>query len=137
MSSIFIPASNLDANGGNVTVSENGLEIECDVQQLSDGYHTFDELYLHRHMLYLAFLKYHSDHQGGWKSRLHHDGSGYDGWFQVGTELNGKQISYHLPDRLWDKAWWLKEYDRAPVEWDGHTSNDVLTRLGEWLGDAG
>lgn len=104
-----------------------------DYGNITDGYHTFNELYEHRHLLYLAFLKYHRDHQGGWKARLHQDGSAYDGWFLVGTELNGKQISYHLPDRLWDKAWWLPEYDRAPVEFDGHTSDDVLQRLSEWL----
>jgi hypothetical protein len=101
--------------------------------KISDGYHTFDELYEHRYYLYLAFLHYHSDHWGAWKARKHHDGTGWDGWFLVGTNVDGRQISYHLPSRLWDEAWWLTEYDRAPVEFDGHSSRDVIDRLARWI----
>lgn len=110
------------------------------IGDLSDGYHTFSELYEHRHMLYLAMLRYQKDVEGldycpSWKARKHHDGGAYEGWFLVGTTIDGQQISYHLPNRLWDKAWWLKEYDRAPVEWDGHTSDDVLQRLSDWVSE--
>jgi hypothetical protein len=91
------------------------------------------ELEEHAFLLFLAFLKYHSDHAGGWRAKAHHDGTRYESWFLVGTEVNGRQIGYHLPNYLWDKAWWLEEYDRAPVEWDGHTSQDVIQRLEAWL----
>lgn len=112
-------------------VSEAGVQsfVPCIPGKTSDGYHTFDELYEHRCLLYLAFLWYHADHCGGWRSWLHHNGTSFDGWFVCGCEINGQQVTYHLPARLWDSAWWLREYDHAPVEWDGHTSNDVLDRL--------
>lgn len=121
-------------------VPKHGRVIETEryvcygeVGKISDGYHTFDELYEHRCYLYLAFLRYHSDHWSAWKARKHHDGTNWDGWFLVGANVDGRQISYHLPDRLWDEAWWLTEYDRAPVEFDGHTSRDVIDRLARWI----
>ena len=70
-----------------------------------------------------AFIKLY----GGWKSKLHHDGTSYDGWFISGTEINGKQISYHLPLRLWDDFPAI-EKELAP-EWDGHTPEDVVNIL--------
>ena len=101
--------------------------------ETSDGYHTFDELYHHRCVLYLAFLKLHADRQSGWRSHQHSDGTTFDGWFIVGTEIAGQQVSYHLPSNLWDLSWFLTEYPQAPVKWDGHTSDDVLRRLTDWL----
>ncbi len=104
------------------------IKINCSLSEVSDEYHTFAELYEHRNLLYLSFL--HAMHgYKAWKSCLHHDGSSYDGWFIVGTEIAGKQISYHLPSGLWKYTSFITEYERAPVEWDGHTSNDVLDRL--------
>lgn len=68
-----------------------------------------------------------------WVSRKHSDGSEIDGWFIAGITLPTGQVSYHLPDRLWDKARLhaIEECDVAP--WDGHTANDVWVRLGELL----
>lgn len=98
--------------------------------EISDGYHTFDELYEHRHSLMLALMRclpYCS-----WFSRCHNDGSSFDGWFICGIDLpqsNGT-VTYHLPERLWTSAvsTGAKKLDRAP-QWDGHTANDVITRL--------
>jgi hypothetical protein len=107
---------------------------EVDIGECSDGYHTFNELYEHRNLLYLAFL--HRGWGNHWKSRKHFDGSAMDGWFIVGTEIpkmdetqSLTQISYHLPDRLWGLCGFLETHDKAPYEWDGHTSEDVLMRL--------
>ncbi len=107
--------------------------------RVSDGYHTFDELYEHRHMLYLLLAMCMNGYKA-WASEYHHDGSSYDNWFIMGlTPINGitsfKPITYHLPDRLLylvkgnPKVEWL---ERAP-EWDGHTSNDVINRLHEYI----
>jgi hypothetical protein len=102
--------------------------IEENKGNVSDGYHTFDELYEHRHVLFGALIKIY----GGWKSKHHSDGTSYDGWFIAGTEINNKQISYHLPMRLWDKFPGI-EKEKAP-EWDGHTPEDVVNRLKEFYG---
>lgn len=108
-----------------------------------DGYHTFDELYEHRFALFEALTKSFlawGNSIGGrrveperdwsvWRSRLHNDGSMYDGWFIVGVGKEpDEQITYHIPDRLWDSFDHCETLERAP-EWDGHTPDDVLKRL--------
>jgi hypothetical protein len=92
---------------------------------ISDGYHTFDELYEHRHALYAAFAS--ADPDRAWKSLKHDDGTMFDGWFIAGMSLPAGNISYHLPMRLWDTVTGL-ELSAAP-KWDGHTPNDVVSRL--------
>lgn len=85
----------------------------------SDGYHTFNELYEHRHALFALLAD--------WKSRLHSDGTMFDGWFIAGKDTPYGQITYHIPDRLWE-LYAVAELDKAP-QWDGHTSSDVIERL--------
>lgn len=93
---------------------------------LSDGYHTFAELYEHRHALFAALCR--STREYSWKSRLHSDGSSYHGWFIAGiNEEKGEQITYHVPLKHW-KAFDVEELDKAP-DFDGHTAKDVLRRL--------
>jgi hypothetical protein len=99
---------------------------ESALGDVSDGYHSFNELYAHRHALFLALCRATGM---GWKSRLHPDGSGIPGWFLAGLTLPvGGDISYHLPDNAWDTADFLVTVPRAP-SWDGHTSEDVVERL--------
>jgi hypothetical protein len=99
-----------------------------DTSQISDGYHTFAELYEHRHALFLALLRYHAQSNEVWKSRLHSDGSSFDGWFIVGSHFDGKQVTYHLPESIWNRCTWIEELERSPL-WDGHTSSDVVNRI--------
>jgi len=64
-----------------------------------------------------------------WRSKAHHDGSAWEGWFIIGIGKDtGSQISYHLPLSRWEETSFAETLDRAP-EWDGHTSDDVLQRL--------
>ena len=96
----------------------------------SDGYHTFSELYEHRFALFLALMK--ALPQLSWVSLKHATGEKcYDGeWFIAGITLPTGNISYHLPIRLYDVgvSTGAKELE-AGMEWDGHTSNDVINRL--------
>ena len=100
----------------------------------SDGYHTFDELYEHRIVLYLALCRQLVD-QGvkqlrPWRSLLHSDDTKYESWFILGIGKEpGEQITYHLPLRYWGDAFFAETLDRAP-EFDGHTPADVLERIG-------
>lgn len=113
-------------------MSELRIYLPCksgvvETGEVSDGYHSFNELYRHRNLLFCAFLRHHD----GWKSRKHSDGSAWEGWFIAGANLKGVQITYHLPVELWDLCP-AAAYDRAP-DWDNHTSNDVCDRIEEWL----
>lgn len=105
-----------------------------------DGYHTFNELYDHRIALFIALCNlmtrtetnYTQPNKGlsCWKSKLHSDGTNWEGWFIAGINTeSGKQLSYHLPIDKWEE---LESYerDRAP-KWDGHTPEDVIKRLSE------
>lgn len=101
---------------------------------ISDGYHTFNELYRYR-MLYNAafFNELAKGDIKVCKSHRHYDGEECfgGGWFIVMAELPTGQISNHYENRYWelfdiprlDKAW----------EWDGHTSEEALTRLENYL----
>lgn len=94
--------------------------------ETSDGYHTFNELYHHRAVLFSVVC---NDRPGlAWKSKLHHDGTMYDGMFIVGIETPDGQATYHYDvDPCWD-MFKVKELDAAP-EWDGHTSAQAIDRI--------
>lgn len=92
----------------------------------SDGYHTFNELYHHRAVLFSVIVKAFPDQ--AWKSRKHHDGSMYDGMFIVGIETPNGQASYHYDiNPYWD-MFQCKELEYAP-EWDGHTPAQAIARI--------
>ena len=94
----------------------------------SDGYHTFNELYHHRAVLFSVIVKAFPDQ--AWKSRKHHDGSMYDGMFIVGIETPNGQASYHYDiNPYWD-MFQCKELEYAP-EWDGHTPAQAIARIGK------
>lgn len=105
----------------------------------SDGYHTFDELYDHRVTLWIALCKISmmvetddgESHDHVWRSKLHSDGTSFDGWFLLGfNKKPGEQMTYHLPMSRWSDTDFAETLARAP-EFDGHTSADVLERLKE------
>lgn len=118
-------------------IEEINLAIrECDdTNQVSDGYHTFGELYEHRIALFIALCHVlaKENYQPAnkrlpWKSLFHHDGTHMVGWFIAGIGVfEGEQVSYHLPESMWP-ALRVREFERAPV-WDGHTPGDVVKRL--------
>jgi len=100
-----------------------------DTNLVSDGYHTFGELYEHRIELYLALCRVLGDKGPVWKSKLHSDGTSIEGWFILGIgKEKGQQITYHLPNSYWDKINGIRIYECA-LDYDGHTSQDVLDRL--------
>lgn len=108
----------------------NSILIPCDTNEVSDGYHTFGELYDHRYLLFIALMIHNKTNS--WISKYHHDGTCLEGWFIAGMNLPSL-ITYHLPDSLW----YLVEnnitiLEKAP-EWDGHTFKDVLDRLYFWI----
>ena len=97
-----------------------------DKKNISDGHHTFADLYLHRYILYIELCK---KYKGVWKSKLHDDGTMFENSFILGINKKfGKQITYHLPLHFWSFCKFAKTLKQAP-KYDGHTSGDVLNRL--------
>lgn len=120
--------------------------------KISDGYHTFNELYEFRKVYNAAlfnewaaplmsrlaaiergelvqsnmcFAKY--DVHKSWK---HSDGELCfgGGWFIVVAVLPTGQISNHYEAKDWD-LFKVPEVEQAKFEFDGHTGEDVLARL--------
>lgn len=96
-----------------------------DTNIVSDGYHTFGELYEHRMVLYMALVAHHP--AWAFKTRQDHEGNTIEGWFILGMNTPFGQVSYHLPDRFWDEVD-VREVDRNR-RYDGHKGNDVLERI--------
>ena len=122
-----IPASNEEAL--NTLIQMEGI----DTNKISDGYHTFDDLYKHRTMLFMVVCRLAVENGGFecWKSIKHNDGSEYEGWFIMGLKSDANpefNVTYHLPMTCFVDCYFADTISEAP-EWDGHTSNDVLTRL--------
>lgn len=108
------------------------LEIECEVGEVSDGFHTFDELYDHRCTLFLALMK--QCPKSSWISQKHSDGTMFDGWFIAGMSLASGQVTYHFPMRMWPLACktGAQVFSIAPT-WDGHKPADVVKRIQSWI----
>ena len=111
----------------------NVVEIpEGGIGNLSDGYHTFNELYHHRAILFSVICNSMPDK--AWKSKLHDTGDMYDGMFIVGIETPEGQATYHYDiEPYWD-MFKVKELEKAP-KWDGHTPQDAIERISKISAD--
>lgn len=99
----------LKANGGSA-------------KDISDGYHTFGDLYEHREELtnMITIMR----PQYSWKSKQHHDGTMFDDSFIVGFNTPDGQYSYHYPLDHYDDFKEASELEKAP-EYDGHKPEDI------------
>ena len=103
--------------------------------EISDGYHTFNELYEHRAVL-LASLMHVLDttaiNADCWISDLHSDGTMFDGMFIAGITINtvGNEVTltYHIENDQRHLFEGINHIERAPI-WDGSTPADGLEYL--------
>ena len=97
-----------------------------DIGDFSDGYHTFNELYHQRAILFATIVKQNKDIS--WKSYRHENGELCfgGGWFIVGIDTPEGGYTYHYENKYWD----IFECEELILgkHWDGHTDKDV-TRL--------
>jgi hypothetical protein len=110
-------------------MAEIRVKVE-DIGEVSDGYHTFNELYHHRMVLFSVICNQNKER--AWKSKLHHDGTMYEDYFIVGVTTDEGDYTYHYHMDDWG-YFNVKELDFAP-EWDGHTGKDIA-RLSSLQGD--
>ena len=97
-----------------------------EIDDLSDGFHTFRQLYYQRMMLFATIVKQNKDK--AWKSLRHEDGELCfgGGWFIVGIDTPEGSYTYHYEDNYYS-LFDCEELERGK-HWDGHTEKDV-TRL--------
>lgn len=101
-----------------------GKEQGFSTNGISDNWHTFEELYDHRMMLFTVILNNNKDI--AWKSKFHFDGTMFEDFFVCGIDTPDGQFTYHYHLKHWE-MFKVPELDRAP-EWDGHKPEDI-TRL--------
>lgn len=118
-----------DVNDLNLLI--NMQDENFDKGSISDGYHTFNELYEFRKLYNAALFNIWAAYNyfPVVKSYKHSDGELCfgGGWFIVSATLPSGQISNHYKNEDWD-LFRCEVVETAP-EWDGHTSADVLERL--------
>lgn len=102
------------------------LVSQKEVENISDGYHTFKELYHHRAILFSVICNSNKDIS--WKSKKHNDGTMYDDMFIVGINTSKGIATYHYHLKPYWDVFKVKELDRAPI-WDGHTPADAIERI--------
>lgn len=106
-------------------------------EQISDGHHTFKELYDYR-MMYNALLFNEWSKKGLYnvhKSYHHYDGElcfGDDKWFIVVAELPTGSISNHYKREYWN-LFKVPEVEKSTTPYDGHTPQDALERMNKFL----
>lgn len=102
---------------------------------ISDGYHTFNELYEFRKLYNAALFNQWAD-MGIYdvhKSWNHSDGELCfgGGWFIVMATLPTGQISNHYEEKDWEL--FRCEARLNANEWDGHTAQDVAVRIKDYI----
>ena len=131
---LIIEAKRTDPETGSFTdyladyLLEHGVIVppETGIGDVSDGYHTFNELYHHRAILFSVICNTFKDK--AWKSKKHDTGDMFDGMFIVGIETPQGQATYHYDiNSYWD-MFKVKELPNAP-EWDGHTPEEAIRRI--------
>lgn len=104
------------------------------VEEVSDGFHTFKELYEYRKLYNAAFFNELHGRYDVHKSRRHSDGKypfDNNDWFIVMAELPSGQISNHYEMKDWN-LFNIPEKERAN-KWDGHSPRVAAIRLSNFL----
>ena len=133
MSDLKLELQMVDNNLQHIISFVNSLQQEqVDMGEVSDGYHTFNELYYYR-MLYNAAFFNLLPKEWVHKSKRHHTGEECfgGGWFIVMANLPTGQISNHYELKDWD-LFQVPEKEFAD-EWDGHTPQEAAERLHKYL----
>ncbi len=97
-------------------------------KDISDGHHTFRELYLQRLIMFCTICNCFPDLS--FKSRKHYDEQNdpmFNGDFIAGINTPQGIASYHIKLEYWD-LFDIPEIDRAP-KYDNYTPDDVMSRI--------
>lgn len=112
---------------GDRWVPSDGIRTD----EITDGHHTFGELYDHRRALTAILAAAAATENDSWRSKEHHpddDPMFEGGYFIVGIELPTGTITYHYKLKHWDDFASVPELPHAP-KWDGHSPADAVERM--------
>jgi hypothetical protein len=112
---------------GDRWVPSDGIQTD----EVSDGHHTFGELYDHRRALTALLAAMAATADESWRSKAHHpddDPMFEGGYFIIGINLPAGPITYHYNLTHWDDFASVPELEHAP-KWDGAAPAYTITRL--------
>lgn len=136
-------SSNSDSWNKVISGTKRNSDGTPNMGDVSDGYHTFDELYEHRSILFcslLAALNWHDQHfsyegididSEPWYSTKHDDGTMFPGMFIAGiTSKKLGSVTYHFDEKYLPlfRSAGIPYRETAP-KWDGHTPEQGLEVL--------
>lgn len=107
----------------NNTINANRHNPNVVTDDISDGFHTFGQLYFQRMMLFATLVNLFPDLS--WKTKRHEDGEECfgGGWFLVTIDTPAGAYGYHYEMKYWD-MFKCDELDKAK-HWDGYTEENV------------
>ena len=117
----------------NINELNNLIQIEkingnISVKQISDGHHTFEELYKNRLILFCVLCN--SNPNISWKSKKHFDEENdpmFNGDFIAGINTPEGIATYHFKLEFWD-LFQIPEIEKAP-RYDNYDNATVLKRI--------
>lgn len=112
----------------NNMIKVNKEQKSISTKEISDGNHTFGELYEHRIILFCTLCNLLPSIS--WKSKKHYDEENdpmFGGNFIAGINTPEGVVTYHIKLKYWD-LFEVLELERAP-KYDNYSSNEVLQRI--------
>lgn len=112
----------------NDLIMESKLSEEISTKEISDGHHTFGELYHHRIILFCTLCNIFAD--VSWKSKKHFDEENdpmFNDSFIAGINTPDGIATYHIKLKYWN-MFDIPEIDRAP-KYEQYDSDDVIERV--------
>ena len=112
----------------NNIIKENKNNKNISTKEISDGHHTFGELYRHRILLFCTICNLFPDIS--WKSRKHYDEENdpmFLDSFIAGINTPDGIATYHVKLQYWN-LFDIPELERAP-KYDAYSSEESLERI--------
>ena len=112
----------------NNLILESKTSGEISTKEISDGHHTFDELYRHRIALFCTLCNLIPEIS--WKSKKHFDEENdpmFNDSFIAGINTPEGVATYHIKLKYWE-MFNIPELERAP-RYDLYSSKDVIDRI--------
>ena len=112
----------------NNLILESKISKEISTKDISDGNHTFGELYKHRIILFCTLCNLLP--QISWKSKKHYDEANdpmFNNSFIAGINTPKGIATYHIKLEYWD-LFNIPEIEKAP-KYDNYSDEYVITRI--------